>query len=84
MDASYQVSVHLAEGFQRRRLKCEKLTDDGQRTPSDGKSSRCLWQGELKRDKVKNKIYHTVKASPKSNPKKIKKTNSYKNILMYN
>ena len=28
MDASYQVSVHMAEGFQRRRLKCEKLTDD--------------------------------------------------------
>ena len=28
-DATYQVSVHLAEGFQRRRLKCEKLTDDG-------------------------------------------------------
>jgi hypothetical protein len=23
IDASYQVSVHLAEGFQRRRLKCE-------------------------------------------------------------
>ena len=43
IDASYQVSVHLAEGFQRRRLKCEKLT-----TPSDGKSSHCLWQGELK------------------------------------
>jgi hypothetical protein len=32
IDASYQVSVHLAEGFQRRRLKCEKLTDDGQQT----------------------------------------------------
>jgi hypothetical protein len=48
IDASYQVSVHLAEGFQRRRLKCEKLTDDGRRTPSDGKSSLCLWQGELK------------------------------------
>jgi hypothetical protein len=28
-DASYQVSVHLAEGFQRRTLKCEKLTDNG-------------------------------------------------------
>jgi hypothetical protein len=28
IDASYQVSVHLAEGFQRRSLKCEKLTDD--------------------------------------------------------
>ena len=27
IDASYQVSVHLAEGFQR-RLKCEKLMDD--------------------------------------------------------
>jgi hypothetical protein len=48
IDASYQVSVHLAKGFQR-RLKCEKLTDDRRRTPSDGKSSRCLWQGELKR-----------------------------------
>ena len=47
IDASYQVSVHLAEGFQRRRLKCEKLTDDRQRMPSDGKSSHCLWQGEL-------------------------------------
>jgi hypothetical protein len=29
IDASYQVSVHLAEGFQRRSLKCEKLKDDG-------------------------------------------------------
>jgi len=29
IDASYKVSVHLAEGFQRRRLNCEKLTDDG-------------------------------------------------------
>jgi hypothetical protein len=26
--ASYQVSVHMVEGFQRRRLKCEKLTDE--------------------------------------------------------
>jgi hypothetical protein len=32
IDASYQVSVHLAEGFQRRRLKCEKLMDDGRQT----------------------------------------------------
>ena len=31
IDASYmyQVSVHLAERFQRRRLKCEKVMDDG-------------------------------------------------------
>jgi hypothetical protein len=27
IDASYQVSVHLAKGFQRRRLKCEKFTE---------------------------------------------------------
>ena len=48
IDASYQVSVHMSEGFQSRRLKCEKLTDDRQQTPSDGKSSHCLWQVELK------------------------------------
>ena len=36
IDASYQVSVHLAKRFQRRRLKCEKLTEDRRR------------QGELK------------------------------------
>jgi hypothetical protein len=29
IDAPYQVSIHLAKGFQRRRLKCEKLRDDG-------------------------------------------------------
>ena len=29
IDASYQDLVHLADGFQRRRLKCEELTDDG-------------------------------------------------------
>jgi hypothetical protein len=29
IDANFQVSLHLAEGFQRRRLKCEKLTDHG-------------------------------------------------------
>ena len=44
IDASYQVSVHLAKGFQRRRLKCEV---NRRWTPSDGKSSHCLWQGEL-------------------------------------
>ena len=40
IDASYQVSVHLANGFQRRRSKCEKLR---RQMPSDGKSSLCLW-----------------------------------------
>ena len=97
IDASYQVSVHLAKRFRRRFLKnrpirnknClwwpyllidrDKMSNllertfhicfllsfnsfgrevleekvkmrkvNGQRTPSDGKSSHCLWQGELK------------------------------------
>ena len=34
-DASYQVSVHLPKGFQRRRLKCENLTDDWRQTMDD-------------------------------------------------
>jgi hypothetical protein len=61
IDASYQVSVHMAEGFQRRRLKCEKLTDETRQTtddglwmPSDDKSSHCLWQGELKTESYKS------------------------------
>jgi hypothetical protein len=29
IDASYQISDQLALRFQRRRIKCEKLTDDG-------------------------------------------------------
>jgi hypothetical protein len=58
IDASYQVSVHLAKGFQRRRLKCEKLTDNRRRMPSDGKSSHCLWQGELK---ISTHIYTIMK-----------------------
>ena len=35
INAAYQVSVRLAKEFQRRWLKCEKLTDDGRRAPSD-------------------------------------------------
>ena len=38
VDASYQVSNHLAWWFQERTLKCDELADDGRRTPSDGKS----------------------------------------------
>ena len=33
-------------------------TDDGIRRPSDGKSSRCLWQGELK---IRNITFHIKK-----------------------
>jgi hypothetical protein len=58
LDAFYQVSDQLALWFQRRRLKCEKLTDNGRRTPSDGKSSHCLSQGELKKTWIGGSIYH--------------------------
>jgi hypothetical protein len=54
IDASYQASDQLALQFQRRKLKCEKLTDDRRRTPSDGKSSHYLWQGELKMTQMKD------------------------------
>ena len=40
IDASYQVSVHLAKWLQRRRLKCEKLTNYGQ----------VMAKGELKKN----------------------------------
>ena len=44
IDASYQVSVNLIEGFQRRKLKCENLTDDGCQVMV---KTHSLWQGEL-------------------------------------
>jgi hypothetical protein len=36
IDAYYQVSVHLAEGFQRRRLKCETEALVSEDVPSEG------------------------------------------------
>jgi len=40
IDVSYQMSFHFAKRFQRRKLKCEKLTDDGHQklTKGPGKS----------------------------------------------
>jgi hypothetical protein len=35
----------LAEGVSEEEIKMWKV--NGRRTPSDGKSSLCLWQGEL-------------------------------------
>jgi hypothetical protein len=43
IDASYQVSVQLANQGRRILEIDQSETDDGQRTPSDGKSSHCLW-----------------------------------------
>jgi hypothetical protein len=44
---SYKVSVHLAKQFQWRRLKSEKLTDDGRQVMT--KAHMAFWPGELKR-----------------------------------
>ena len=59
IDASYQVSVHLAWGVSEEKIKMWKV--NGRRTPSDGKSSHCLWQGELKM-KLKFSIEIEVKS----------------------
>ena len=61
IDASYQISDQLALRFQRRRLKCEKF---GRRMPSDGKSSHCLWQGELKISDLTLKAKSSNKYAP--------------------
>ena len=46
IDASYQVSVHLAKRFQRKIFKCEKLTDDGRQVIA--KAHLAFRQDELK------------------------------------
>ena len=46
--ASYQISDQLAMRFQRRRLKCEKLSDDGRQLMA--KAHLAFWQGELKKN----------------------------------
>ena len=43
----WQVWLISVQRFQRRRLKCEKLTD-GRQTLTHDKSSHGLWPGELK------------------------------------
>ena len=48
----WQVWLISVQRFQRRRFKCEKLTD-GRRTLTHDKSSHGLWPGELKKDKNK-------------------------------
>ena len=44
-------------GVSEEKIKMWKVNDDRRRTPSDGKSSHCLWQGELKRHTDFVKLY---------------------------
>jgi len=46
IDASYQVLVYLAKQFQRRRLQCEKKTDDRRQVMA--KAHMTFRPGELK------------------------------------
>ena len=51
----WQVWLISVQRFQRRRFKCEKLTDgrtDGRRTLTHDKSSHGLWPGELKKKQL--------------------------------
>jgi hypothetical protein len=59
----------LAEGFQRRRLKCEKLTDDGRQTMDDGRQVMAK-AGELKRGALD------------SHPQVIKFTSGFLQVLL--
>ena len=47
----WQVWLISVQRFQRRRFKCEKLTD-GRRTLTHDKSSHGLWPGELKKNQI--------------------------------
>jgi hypothetical protein len=47
------------------------MTDDGRRMPSDGKSSHCLWQGELKMINKRLKCSTTSKKMLKYNKIKV-------------
>ena len=64
IDASYQVQVHLAKWFQRRRLKCEKITEDGRRTPSDGKKQKNK-KKQNKNEQMTKSTISRIKMSPR-------------------
>ena len=54
----WQVRFNSVHWFQRRRFKCEKLTDG--RTLTHDKSSHGLWPGELKKGNLKGLLYTFV------------------------
>jgi hypothetical protein len=70
IDASYQVSVHLTKRFQRRRLKCEKLTDDRRRIPirviTKLPNSEQSYKGKVKTHKYINRQNQSTTTLPKT------------------
>ena len=45
-------------GVSEEKIKMRKV--NGRRTPSDGKSSHCLWQGELKKTDTKGALTYCI------------------------
>ena len=60
----WQVWLKSVQRFQRRRFKCEKLTD-GRRTLTHDKSSHGLWPGEPKKGGNSNLIDYNAIAQNK-------------------
>jgi hypothetical protein len=54
----WQVWFNSVQWFQRRRFKCEKLTD-GRRMLTHDKSSHGLWPGELKKNLCGMYLFNT-------------------------
>ena len=63
----WQVWLISVQRFQRRRFKCEKLTD-GRRTLTHDKSSHGLWPGELKNINRNNITQTTTKTRGSQEP----------------
>ena len=62
IDASYQISDQLALRFQRRRLKCEKLTDDGRQVMAKEWAKKRKWSlAKIWKLAIKN-IYRNYQA----------------------
>ena len=78
----WQVWLISVQRFQRRRFKCEKLTDG--RTLTHDKSSPGLWPGELKSEaKNKQTIYQNLKNNKQKSENKIQKYTKPEKITMF-
>jgi hypothetical protein len=88
IDASYQVSVHLTEVFQRRRLKCEKLMDDRRRT-TDAKWWQKLtlplarWAKKRRNTEQYTSIFFQIKINNETENPELKANNTESLIICH-
>ena len=69
IDASYKISVHLAE----EKIKMWKV--NGRQTPNDCKNSHCLWQNELTRHTISEDIFLSMETDIKIQQNKHRQNN---------